>query len=368
MTTTLNITKPTALLDETIARRNIQRMADKATRSGVRFRPHLKTPQSGGVGDWFLEAGVTAGTVSSVSMAQYFAENGWQDITIAFPVNWLEIDAINDLAAKIQLNLLVESPETAKFLSEKLTSAVKIWLEIDAGDNRTGIDWQNAERLKAVAHEVYNGENMTLTGLLTHRGYKCFDKACLEALYQETVDRLSNAREVLQQAGFSGLELSTGDTPCCTVLDDFSDVDEIRPGNFVFFDLWQMRMNVCAFEDIAVIIACPVVAVYPERNTIALYGGGVHLSKDRIKDTDGSETFGALVRITDDGWELIPDTRVYSLSQEHGMVKVPEDFLQSVQPGDVVGVIPVHSCMSVDLLKSYRTVSGETLSMMAVTE
>ena len=80
------IEKPTLILDPTICRANIQRMAERAKRNNVKFRPHSKTHQSAMVSEWFREVGVDAITVSSVEMATYFAENGWKDITIAFTV------------------------------------------------------------------------------------------------------------------------------------------------------------------------------------------------------------------------------------------------------------------------------------------
>jgi len=82
-----DITRPTLLLDEERARRNVERMAVKAGRSGVLFRPHFKTHQSAQIGGWFRERGVSKITVSSVKMAEYFAGQGWDDITIAFPAN-----------------------------------------------------------------------------------------------------------------------------------------------------------------------------------------------------------------------------------------------------------------------------------------
>ena len=114
------ITKPTLLLNEEIARSNIKRMVEKADRNNVKLRPHFKTHQSHEVGRWFREAGVDRITVSSLSMAGYFAHDGWDDITVAFPANLLEIDLINELASGIRLNLLVESVESAEFLAQNL--------------------------------------------------------------------------------------------------------------------------------------------------------------------------------------------------------------------------------------------------------
>lgn len=50
-----SIKKPTILIDRERAQENIRRMAEKARRGGVRFRPHFKTHQSGEAGEWFRE-------------------------------------------------------------------------------------------------------------------------------------------------------------------------------------------------------------------------------------------------------------------------------------------------------------------------
>ncbi|MHA1225086.1 MAG: alanine racemase, partial [Candidatus Heimdallarchaeaceae archaeon] len=90
-------------INKKIALRNIERMIQKADRNRVRFRPHFKTHQSIEVGRWFRKFDVKGITVSSVKMAECFATDGWKDITIAFPVNILEIEKINKLSKKIDL-------------------------------------------------------------------------------------------------------------------------------------------------------------------------------------------------------------------------------------------------------------------------
>ena len=93
---------PYLLLDAAIAKRNIARMAEKARASNVLFRPHFKTHQSAEVAQWYRAEGVEAITVSSLKMAQYFASHGWTDITLAFPVNRLDHQAIDALAVRLQ--------------------------------------------------------------------------------------------------------------------------------------------------------------------------------------------------------------------------------------------------------------------------
>ena len=88
----LPITSPTLLLDQKKCLANLRRIADKAKRNNVNFRPHFKTHQSKIIGRWFKDFGVNAITTSSLQMAEYFALDGWDDITVAIPVNILEID------------------------------------------------------------------------------------------------------------------------------------------------------------------------------------------------------------------------------------------------------------------------------------
>ena len=107
----MEITRPTLLLNKEIALRNIENMVRKAENLHLNFRPHFKTHQSAEVGEWFRAAGVCCITVSSLTMANYFAEFGWDDITIAFSVNIPEIPEINELAGRIKLNVLIENRE-----------------------------------------------------------------------------------------------------------------------------------------------------------------------------------------------------------------------------------------------------------------
>lgn len=93
----LKITRPTLLLDENKMLANLQRMLEKAERTGTELIPHFKTHQSKEIGQLIKEKGVKKITVSSMKMAEYFAQNGWNDITVAFPFNPLEIDVANQL-------------------------------------------------------------------------------------------------------------------------------------------------------------------------------------------------------------------------------------------------------------------------------
>ena len=362
----MNITRPTLLLDEQRCRANIRRMTEKATRNNVAFRPHFKTHQSHEVGRWFRDVGVTACTVSSVRMASYFAADGWQDITIAFPLNFREADEINRLASSARLNVLAVDAGALDELRQRLKAPVGVFIEIDCGYHRTGVDPGDTEALNAILSVIESSPLLSFSGILTHAGhsYACRSGIEILSVHQQSTLVMKKVAARLRQR-FPDLVVSVGDTPTCSAANDFSGIQEIRPGNFVFYDIMQRGIGSCTDEHIAIALACPVVAVYPSRNEIVIHGGGVHLSKDFLKQEDGSQQFGKVVWLTENGWSLPPTgMNVKSLSQEHGVIRASAEDCSSIKPGDLLGILPVHSCMTADAMTEFYTLSGKKITMM----
>ena len=163
------ITKPTLVLDDTKCKANIAFMAERAKRFGVTFRPHFKTHQSLEIGRWFKEEGVTKITVSSLSMATYFADE-WNDITVAFPINILEIDTINQLAEKITLNVLIESKATAEFLINHLEHKVNFYIKLNIGNNRAGLLPDDDDAIQEILALENHSNHLNFIGFLGHAG------------------------------------------------------------------------------------------------------------------------------------------------------------------------------------------------------
>jgi D-serine deaminase-like pyridoxal phosphate-dependent protein len=363
----LAVEKPTLILHTERTRRNIERMAAKARASGVRFRPHFKTHQSAEIGEWFRECGTESITVSSLDMAAYFAKHGWTDITVAFPTNIREIAKINELAQSVDLGLLVESTETVAFLARSLAAPVGAWIKIDVGSQRTGIAWDELDAVAELAAQIDEVSHLTLRGILAHAGYAYHAESVEEIrrIYRDTLLRMTHVRDGLLARGSKDIQISVGDTPTCTLVKEFSGVDEVRPGNFVFHDVMQLKLGVCVEEEIAVAVACPVVAKHEERSEAVLYGGAIHLSKESIVGPDGARLFGYVVLPTENGWgPVVQDAYVSSLSQEHGIARLPAHVLEGLRVGDLLMVLPVHSCLTVSLLKVYRSLAGETIAAM----
>lgn len=355
------ITKPALVVNKTITLNNISRMLNKATEAGAIFRPHFKTHQSGIVGQWFRSFGIDKITVSSVSMAQYFALHGWKDITIAFPVNLREISAINHLAVSIKINLLVESAEVVNTLENGLHIITDVYIKVDAGAGRTGISIDKSEAIVSLAEQIRSKQKLNLAGLLTHAGHTYKAKGILEIqeIASDSQKKLSELKEKLNDPS---LILSWGDTPSCSMVSSLDGFDEWRPGNFVFYDLMQYHIGSCRLNDVAVAMACPVVAVHPERNQLVIYGGAVNFSKERINADNGFELYGYVVEFTENSWsEPLAGAWLSSVSQEHGIVQMPSEMINRFRPGDLIGILPVHSCLAVSAMQSMISTEGEDI-------
>lgn len=359
-------TKPTLLLNEEKCRANIRKMAAKAKENGVVFRPHFKTHQSLEIGDWFREEGVSKITVSSVDMALYFSKGGWQDITIAFPVNLLEIEILDHLANRLNLTLLLEDCETAKSLNLKLTAKVNAFVKINIGNNRAGLDPRDTAKISELLETIDQCKNIQFHGFLGHAGnsYACRSKEEILKVHSSSIGYLLNLKADFK-SNYPDLRLSVGDTPTCSTAQDFSMVDEIRPGVFVFFDAIMHEIGCCTSEEIAAVIACPVVAKHTEKNELIIYGGRVHLASDILTTANGQSIYGYVVENSNLSWGAMhKDIVVKKISQEHGVIHGPSEFIKSVAIGDIIKVIPAHICTAAAMFDRYHTTNQKTISRL----
>jgi D-serine deaminase-like pyridoxal phosphate-dependent protein len=361
------IKRPALLLDEARCRANIRNMADRARKSGVIFRPHFKTHQSKNIGRWFREEGVTAITVASVPMAAYFIEDGWHDITIAFPLNLRETDEIRRLTLKADLNILVTQAGTLEEFAREFKGNSRpagVFIKTDTGYHRTGLLPSDIPEIEKIISICRKNPLLIFKGFLTHAGqtYLARGREEIEAMGRESIRQM----KTLQEAGGRGSHplLSVGDTPSCSILGDFGGMHEIRPGNFVFYDVMQTVTGSCSQGDIAVCLAVPVVSKDAGRREILVCGGAVHLSRELLK-WKGHSIFGLITRLSPEGWDPpMEGCYVNSLSQEHGVIRVNYEAFATVRPGDLLGILPVHSCLTAQCMGSYLLPGSETADHM----
>lgn len=345
---------PHLIVDLDVVRRNIKRMSEKAVKAHVKFRPHFKTHQSRYIGRIFKEFDVSGITVSSIKMAHYFADDGWKDITIAFPANVLAADDYNALASKCTLKTLVTSVGMVQKLNQGLKHNISLYIEIDPDYGRSGISATETVAIEQVIEVIETSSHCSFEGFYCHAGhtYKARSKEKITAIAKKALQKLSMLKEIYPDA-----HICFGDTPSCSILDNFGPADQISPGNFVFYDRMQVEIGSCSVSDIAVKMRCPVIEKFDKRSQILIHGGAVHFSRESIL-IDGKLSYGQVRGVSD------TEATLYSLSQEHGLIDCSKEAYSNYEIGDYVEILPIHSCLTANLMAGYISTNGESIDHM----
>jgi D-serine deaminase-like pyridoxal phosphate-dependent protein len=147
---------------------------------------------------------------------------------------------------------------------------------------------------------------------------------------------------------------------------DFRGIDEITPGNFVFYDLMQVSIGSCEESDIAVALVCPIVGKYPDTKDIVIHGGAVHFSKETM-NIGGQIIYGKLLNLNSKEWSPMQDEiYIHSITQEHGCIRMENELLNKSSVGDLLAFHPVHSCLTANLMGQYTTImDGKLIKMLS---
>lgn len=343
---------PTLFVDLETVHSNIAQMASKANELSVEFRPHFKTHQSKAIGRMFRDYEVSGITVSSIKMAEYFLNDRWDDITIAFPANVLASNHYNELAAKCSLKTLVISKEVVQKLDRELSRELGLYIEIDPDYGRSGISINDFDAIESVLNTINESTHCYPAGFYCHAGhtYQARSKAEVTAIATKALDKLSLLKE-----RFPDLPICFGDTPSCSVLNDFGPADQISPGNFVFYDWMQVQIGSCSPNEIAVYMECPVIEKFEDRKQVLIHGGAIHFSKDSVQIGDYLSFGEPMLK------HLSRDTYIKRLSQEHGIIQCSQEAFDSINVGETVKIFPIHSCLTADVMREYWTQDGKIL-------
>lgn len=340
---------PSLLLDVARVRQNAARMSETVLRNNVRLRPHLKTHKCIEVAKIQTDGHDGAVTVSTLAEAKDFGGNGFSDITYAVPIERGKFDdAIDILRSGVNLNLLTADAETSRALDDAAGRAgVKfdVFVKIDCGYHRVGVEPHTKEAIE-VPRMIADSRNLNFAGILTHAGhsYNAKSKDEIVAIARHERDLMVEHAERLRAAGIEVPTVSIGSTPSITHVDHLEGIDEIRPGNYIFFDAFQATLGSCDFDDTALTVLTAVTHKDNERRRLVVDAGAIALSKDRGPvDLDPSCGYGRVLDLEGNETGL----RVTSLSQEHGQIEgVETAAFDSIKVGDRLRVLANHSCLT----------------------
>ena len=358
-----DIPTPAMLIDLDILTANIEAMSRKANQLGVRLRPHIKTHKCFHIARMQMEHGAAGITVSTLAEAEAFAAEGFSDITYAVVLEPGKTARAVELAQSITLSLTLDNLDAAQYLQEAAHAAglnIPVWLKVDAGYHRTGIDPRSAEAVD-LAKFLQAAAGLDFAGLLSHAGHAYYAKSTTEIRFiVGDEQRVMGAfGERLAKQGIPVPAVSIGSTPSLAFTTELHGIHEIRPGNYVFHDRTQLLLGSCQLPDCAARILTSIISMQPGAGHAVIDAGALALSHDPGPTHLGvPPSRGAIFDLG--GQQLDPSLMVDAVSQEHGFVRgqSPAD-VEPLKIGERLEVLPNHSCLAAPLFDTYYIVRGD---------
>ncbi|MEM9290705.1 MAG: alanine racemase [Acidobacteriota bacterium] len=362
------LTTPAALVERSVVVENCRRMQARARGLGVRLRPHAKTHKCVEAARLQVAGGFDGLTVSTLAEARHFAAAGFDDLLWALPLDPGRLPEVLELSEGLRnFHLLVDHPAVVAE-AQKAAAArevrLSLWLKVDTGYHRCGID-PEAEESLALAKRLAAHPAISFAGLLSHGGdaYDAADRSAAAAAGRREARALSQFADRLRGAGVEIPDLSVGSTPGLSSLSvehpssgpaaPWASISEIRPGNYVFYDCYQSAIGVCRLGDVALSVLATVIGCYPHRRQLVVNAGALALSKDEgPQHVDSNCGYG---EVQSPQGAPLDGLRLVSLSQEHGVIRTDSSSQAAAfPPGSRVRILPNHSCLTAALFDRYH--------------
>lgn len=361
---------PAVLIERPRLFANIDRMQAAATRRGIRLRPHAKTHKSPTIARWQIERVAIGVCCAKLGEAETFADAGIDDIRIPYPLQPVNADRLMDLARRVRVSFIVDHLATARAWSHAMASAGRVadvLVKVDVVFHRCGID-PNVPQAVEFVRGVAALPGLRFLGLLAHagHGYHASSEMHAEQIAKDEVHILTSIAAALRDAGVAVGEISAGATPTARYSLAQDGLTEYRAGNYVFFDRTQVGLGAATFDDCALTVLARVVSK-PAADRIILDSGSKTLSSDGARGFTPMPGHGTVFRdlLAQPGQQPDGDLIVERLSEEHATVRVASGTT-TLEPGDLVRVLPNHACVVANLVNEVWLIDGVAAECLPV--
>ncbi|XP_078072038.1 D-serine dehydratase isoform X2 [Mustelus asterias] len=321
---------------------NARRMTERCQALGVQLRPHMKTHKTLECADIMTGGSRRCIVVSTLAEARFYADHGFDDILYAYPLPFDKVDICAELAERLEMfHVLIDNEAALAKLTKRPLKDGKswlVWLKVDCSNGRAGVCPEDPAAVK-LAKSIVECEGVELAGVYAHCGnsYSATGVKEIQAVAQETTTATLEFVEKLEKAGVRCPRCSIGSTPTCShPVPDMARLNELHPGNYIFYDVQQMMIGSCQMDDIAVRVLTRVIGHYPHRNQLLVDCGWTALSLHSL---------GRLPT----GYAVIdghPDLKLAGMTQEHGRIEPASGKLDfdKFPLGSLISLVPYHAC------------------------
>ena len=306
----------------------------------VALRPHLKTAKSPAVARRLLDAGAAGICVAKLGEADVMLRAGVPDVLVttelAGPAKCARLAALVREHPTQRLALVVDGPEVARALDAVLDDVgagpVDVFLDVNVGQDRTGVDPRDAV---ALAAELLPLPRLRLMGVQGYEGHLQHVRDEGERRWHcgEAMDALAGAVQGLREAGHAIEVVTTGGTGTAELCAEHPVVTEVQPGSFVFMDADYLATGGVGYASSLTVLSTVISRPAPER--AVLDAGLKSLSDDS----------GPAHSVATPGWAYRP------AGDEHGVLEPTGTGAPAVElvVGDRIALVPSHIDTTVNL-------------------
>ncbi len=350
---------PTLLIYPEIVRHNIQRVIAAIGGNPAHWRPHLKTVKLESMTRLLVEAGVTTAKCATTLELLMACQAGMQDVLVAYPHSAKNAGRIAEIAAQfrnVRVSAIVESEEQ---LGGWRNTSVELFIDINAGMNRTGIEQDHVEEIRHLASRIEDA-GIAFRGLHFYDGNSSEpDVIQRTKLAHNRYDQLLRAVAKIESSGIQIKEIITSGTPAlpCSLsypgLWNGSFKHQVSPGTVVYNDASSLDQLPSDYGLQPAVMVVSRVVSHPKPGVITCDAGHKSVSVD--SGVPNAVVLGQ------------PGLRALKPSEEHLPFEVVDHA--AVPPvGSVLYLIPRHVCPTVNNFDSAAIVGhGHVISVDRVT-
>ncbi len=323
-----------------------------------RWRPHIKTSKLAFTVRRLMERGLVDLKCATSLELRTACEAGARDVLVAYPVVGGGVARVKEIAngfPQVVVSVLVE---TAAQVSAWRGSRVKLFLDLNPGMDRTGLDPQKTEEITALVQHIASS-GLQFRGLHWYEGH-LHQPSLAErtAAAHRGYDRLMDVVAALEAAGVAVEDIITSGTPafpCALSYPGFRNRDfvhRVSPGTVVYNDCTSLAQlpPECGLRPAALVVA--TVVSRPTERIVTCDAGHKTVSADAGVPNCCVAGYPGLV-------PLKP-------SEEHLPLEVAEGAAPQI--GDRLYLVPRHVCPTVNnfdhalIVRDGRVVAMEDVS------
>ncbi len=341
-----DIPSPALVVYRDLVKQNIKRALDWVSGDVSKLRPHAKTHKTAEIIEMEWEAGILKHKCATIREAEMLAQNGIEDIVIAYQMVGPNINRFLSLQqqySNVDFKVIVDHIDAVSQLSEAAKTLglnVKVMLDLDVGMKRTGVPVGDDAVKIYEAIDQFDG--LQPWGLHVYDGHIhdieviARTNACNISLYQ-----VEMMQGMLSDKGLPVPLVVMGGTPTFPIYAETDGV-EASPGTFVFHDYgYTTHFPDLGFIPAALLLSRVISIPSSTRFTLDLGHKAIAADPDGVR--------GTILNIE--------NTEVDTQHEEHWAINVPDT--SQIQIGQEVYVCPTHICPSVALHPFYYVIDSD---------